>query len=72
MMTESLPCLSSKARSVPFYDSITDVDKFLDAFEREVSEKHHFQAMDLALRATPARWWGTHKATSMDGANIEE
>ena len=45
----------------PYYDGLTDVDKFLDAFEREVPEKHRFQALDLALRAMPARWWGTHK-----------
>ena len=44
-----------------YYDGLTDVDKFLDAFEREVSEKHHLQALDLVLSATPARWWGTHK-----------
>ena len=46
---------------MPYYDGLTDIDKFLDAFEREVLEKHRFQALYLALRTTPARWWGTHK-----------
>ena len=46
---------------MPYYDGLTDVDKFLDAFEGEVTEKRHLQALDLALHATPARWWGTHK-----------
>ena len=46
---------------MPYYDGLTDVDKFFDAFEREVPKKHHFQALDWVLRATPARWWGTHK-----------
>ena len=46
---------------MPYYDGLTNVDKFLDAFEREVLEKHRFQALDLALCTTPARWWGTHK-----------
>ena len=49
-----------------YYDGLTNVDKFLDAFEREVPKDHHFWALDLALRNTPARWWGTHK-DSFDG-----
>jgi len=40
---------------------LTDVDIFLDAFEREVSKKNPFQALDWALHATPVRWWGMHK-----------
>lgn len=46
---------------MPYYDGLTNVDKFLDAFQREVQEKHRFQAWDLALRAMPSRWWGMHK-----------
>jgi len=61
MMTKSLHCVSSEVRIFPYYDGLTDVDKFLDAFEREVLEKHHFQALDLAICDMPARWWGTHK-----------
>jgi len=61
MMTKSLRCVSSEVRSMPYYDGLTDVDKFLDAFEREVPKKHCFQALDLALRAMPLSWWGTHK-----------
>ena len=61
MTTKSLCCVSSEVRSLPYYDGLTEVDKFLDAFEREVLENHHFQAWDWVLRATPARWWGMHK-----------
>lgn len=46
---------------MPYYDGLIDVCHFLDAFEREVSEKHHFQALDWALYVAPARWWVTHK-----------
>ena len=46
---------------MPYYDGLTDVDKLFDAFEKEVPEKHLFQALHLALRAMPAIWWGTHK-----------
>ncbi len=61
MMTKSLCCVSSEVRSLPYYDGLTNVDNFLDAFEREVLEKNHFQDLDLVLCSTPARWWGTYK-----------
>jgi len=54
MMTKSLCFVSSKVRNLPYYDGLTDRDNFLDAFEHEVPKYHHFQALDLALRATPA------------------
>lgn len=61
MMNQSLRCVSSEVRNLPYYDDLIDVDHFLDAFEREVLEKNRFQALDWALCATPARWWGMHK-----------
>lgn len=42
MMIKSLLCVSLEIRNLPYYDGLIDVDKFLDAFEREVSEDHHF------------------------------
>jgi hypothetical protein len=66
MMTRSLRCVSSEVRNLPTYDGLNEVDTFLDAFEREVPEKQCFQALDWALRATPARWWGTHKGSFDD------
>jgi len=61
MMTKLLRCVSLEIRNLPYYDGLTDLDKFLDAFEREVPKDHCFQAINLALHTTPARWWGTHK-----------
>lgn len=43
------------------YDGLSDLDDFLRKFEREVSEKQHFDALKWVLRATPTRWWGTHQ-----------
>ena len=39
---------------------------FLDKVEMDVLEKHQFQALEIALRAKPARWWGTHKNNFVD------
>jgi len=61
MMTKSLRCISLEVRKLPYYDGLIDVDLFLDDFECEFLEDHHFQALELALRAMPARWWVTHK-----------
>lgn len=61
MMMESLRCVLSEVRKIPYYDGLTNVDKFLDAFEHKVPEDHHFQALDLALHTTLARWWGMRK-----------
>jgi len=66
MMTKSLRCVSSEVRNLTHYDGLTDVDCFLDVFEREVPEKHRFQALDWALYATPTRRWGTHKDSFED------
>jgi len=69
MMTKSLRCVSSEGKNLPHYDGLTDLDFFLDAFEREVLKKHRFQALDWVLRTTLARWWGTHKDSFSDWRN---
>lgn len=60
-MTHSLHCVSSKEINLPTYDALNEVDTFLDAFDRKVPKKQRFHALDWVLRATPTRWWGTHK-----------
>ena len=52
MMMKSLCCVSLEVRNLPYYDSLADVDNFLDAFNRQLHEDHHLQALDLALHAT--------------------
>jgi len=72
MMTKSLCCVSLKVRRLPYYDGLTDVDKFLDAFEREVPEKHRFQTLDLACTLHPQDGGVSIKTILMDGVNTEE
>ena len=66
MMTRSLRCVSTKVRYLPTYDGLSEVDTFLDKFEREVLERQRFQALNWVLRATLVRWWGTHKGSFDD------
>lgn len=70
MMMKSLHYVSLEVRSLPYYYGLTDIDKFMDAFEREVLEKHRFEALDLALCL---QYFGLRiKKNLMDGANIED
>lgn len=34
---------------------------FVDHFEWDIPEEHRFEALDLSLRDTSARWWGKYK-----------
>jgi hypothetical protein len=42
------------------------LETFLAQYEDEVLENQRLLALDLALKATPARWWGAHKETITD------
>jgi hypothetical protein len=37
------------------------LETFLTQYKDEVLENQRLLALDLTLKATPARWWGTHK-----------
>ena len=50
-------------RDLLSYDGLGEVGTFLDKFEGEGLEKKCFQALNWVLRATPARWWCTHKGS---------
>lgn len=66
MMTRSLHCISIEVRVLPTYDGLSEVYTFLDKFQREVSEKQHFEALNWVLHTMPARWWGKHKGSFKD------
>jgi len=56
MMTRLMHCVSIEVRELPTYDGISEVETFLNKFEREVLEKQCFQALDWVLCAMPMRW----------------
>jgi len=60
MMMRLLCCVSTKVRNLPMYDGLSEVDDFLNRFEREVLEQQRVEALKWILCATPARWWGAH------------
>jgi hypothetical protein len=48
-------------REPPSFHGINDLEVFLEQYEDEVLENQILFALDIALKATPARWWGAHK-----------
>ena len=42
---------------------MNDLESFLAQYEDELLENQRLLALDIALKATPARWWGSHKET---------
>jgi hypothetical protein len=53
-------------REPPSFHGVNDLEVFLTQYEDEVLENQRLLALDIALKATPARWWGTHKETIKD------
>lgn len=42
-------------------DGLGDVNVFLNNYEEWVPKIQRLLALDITLKATPARWWSTHK-----------
>lgn len=57
---------STKVCKLSYYDALGDFISFINHFEIDVLEEHWFEALGLALRAMPTRWWGTHRDNFSD------
>jgi hypothetical protein len=45
----------------PRYDVLKNIMLFVKAIELQVPEQRRMLALDVILKATPARWWASHK-----------
>ena len=52
--------------NLPTFDVLNPLENFLSEFESSVPTQERLLAMDEAMKATPARWWGTHKGNITD------
>ena len=55
-------------RELPTYEGLPNLATFLIEFEGLVTELQRLFALDYVLKATPARWWGTHKQSIVEWA----
>ena len=60
-MTKSLRWIGIEIKDIPSFDGLTDVNDFPHHFEQEIPHDCRMEVLNLAVRATPARWWCAHK-----------
>jgi hypothetical protein len=58
--------VGTKIREPPSFHGVNDLEGFLTWYEDEVLENKIFLALDITLKETPARWWGSHKEIIKD------
>jgi hypothetical protein len=58
--------VGTEIREPPSFHGLNDLEEFLTKYEEEVLENQRLLALDIALKETPARWWGAHKETIQD------
>ena len=51
---------------MPYFDGSGSIKEFLRTFEVEVPREQRLWALNVAMCATPARWWDTHKGAFQD------
>jgi hypothetical protein len=65
-MTKSICWIGIELCNPPKYDGLTYITTFVHIFEAQVPEQQRLLALDIVLKATPARWWVTHKENIED------
>jgi hypothetical protein len=60
-MTSALIWVGTEVREPPVFYGQNDLEEFLTKFDLEVLEIQRLQVLDISLKYTPTRWWGTHK-----------
>lgn len=53
--------MTTEVCHLPFHDGLVNINTFIEEYEEQVPKCQRLLALNLALRATPARWWVTHK-----------
>ena len=53
-------------REPPSFHGVNELELFLTQYKDEVLENQRLLALDIALKGTPARWWGAHKEIVKD------
>lgn len=65
-ITKSLHWIGTEVCELPPFDGLGYVEIFFIELEGMVVEPQRLLALDVALRATPTRWWVEHKTSIQD------
>lgn len=60
-MKKSLRWIGCEVCKPPSFDGTNYLRTFIIHYQGKIPEKDRLGALNVALRATPARWWSTHK-----------
>jgi hypothetical protein len=61
IMARALRWVGTEVREPPSFYGQNDLEEFFKKFGLEVLESQMLLVLDISLKETPARWWGTHK-----------
>ena len=60
-ITQSVGGVGIEVSDLPTYEGLPNLAYFLVEFEAKFNESQRLSTLEFVLKATPARWWGTHK-----------
>jgi hypothetical protein len=66
ILTKEVHWIDTMVSKLPTFDGLNHLENFLLEFEEVVPVQHRLLALNEALKATPTRWWGTHKKNIID------
>jgi hypothetical protein len=66
ILTREVRWIDTTISNFPTFDGLKPLEAFLLDFEVSVPTQQRLFALDEALKATPTRWWGTHKSNITD------
>jgi hypothetical protein len=69
-ITRSLHWIGTKLCDPPKYDGLTDISYFVKVLELQIPKQQILLALDVVLKATPARWWDSHKEGIEDWSGV--
>jgi hypothetical protein len=65
-LTREVRWIGTKVSNLPTFDGLNHLETFLSEFQEIVPVRKRLLALDEYLKATPSRWWGTHKKNITD------
>jgi hypothetical protein len=65
-LTREVRWIGTTLSDLPTFDGLNPLEAFFLDFKASVTTQERLLAMDEALKATPRRWWGTHKRNITD------
>jgi hypothetical protein len=65
-LTKEVCWFDTKLSNLPTFNGLNNLETFLFEFEGIVPVQKRLLALNEALKATPSRWWETHKKNIME------